>query len=349
MKYNEIVDIMIFTIKEIEKEIAYKYERYRDRFNLSDQEAIENLSKNYTSEEIKMYADNKDYAHADATSAKNGLNMLLDRRNTIIDFLKDNNIDIEVDKSEGIKVIEGIIKVKPLEYSLGGMDIANTKFKVGFLVKFGLSEKTINNIFDYDLWLKNNISWYKNIDFKNQEEIIIKYCIENLLRGKGINELTSKLKKNTTLDDRACEIIASTEISCFLNISSLKSLKRDGDIKYEVISALDHRTCKNCGNLDCKIFNIDEAIIGVNVPPFHEGCRCCVLPYINEKFNRRYKIYTEKDKEAYLKIQELKKKDYKDLKTKDKKLIEKEGCLGQMTSGKHMTWKQWNKKYNILK
>ncbi|QEY33710.1 hypothetical protein FL966_00780 [Caproiciproducens galactitolivorans] len=62
----------------------------------------------------------------------------------------------------------------------------------------------------------------------------------------------------------------------------LKEYKQDGITQYQILAALDTETCPLCGKMDSKVFNISEAKIGKNCPPFHSGCRCCITPFIPE-------------------------------------------------------------------
>lgn len=57
------------------------------------------------------------------------------------------------------------------------------------------------------------------------------------------------------------------------------TLGDDGESMYQIECALDRRTCDICGEMDQKVFKYSEMEIGVNYPPFHEGCRCCAVPY----------------------------------------------------------------------
>lgn len=55
--------------------------------------------------------------------------------------------------------------------------------------------------------------------------------------------------------------------------------KQDDVEKYQVIATLDSKTCGICGELDNKVFDVDKAVAGVNMPPFHCFCRCTDVPF----------------------------------------------------------------------
>lgn len=44
--------------------------------------------------------------------------------------------------------------------------------------------------------------------------------------------------------------------------------------KYMIHCSFDNKTCERCAKLDGKVFNYKDKIVGINFPPFHEGCRC---------------------------------------------------------------------------
>lgn len=52
---------------------------------------------------------------------------------------------------------------------------------------------------------------------------------------------------------------------------------RGGIEKYRYVSCLDDQTCPICGELDGKVFSVDEIAPGVNYPPMHDGCRCTTI------------------------------------------------------------------------
>lgn len=58
---------------------------------------------------------------------------------------------------------------------------------------------------------------------------------------------------------------------------NLHNLKTTGIKQYKILATCDTRTCKKCAQMDGKVFNVDDAIIGVNAPPFELDCRCCIV------------------------------------------------------------------------
>lgn len=57
----------------------------------------------------------------------------------------------------------------------------------------------------------------------------------------------------------------------------LQTYKDGGFQKYAIVGALDERICSSCGEFDGKICNVSDAKVGINFPPFHDGCRCTTI------------------------------------------------------------------------
>ena len=60
-----------------------------------------------------------------------------------------------------------------------------------------------------------------------------------------------------------------TEHSYVMNEASKYTYEDLNIGKYEFLATLDKRTCKDCGKLDGKVFNLKDAITGLNYPPLH--------------------------------------------------------------------------------
>ena len=52
--------------------------------------------------------------------------------------------------------------------------------------------------------------------------------------------------------------------------------------QYQIIETLDNGTCERCGELDGKVFPMDEYRPGSTAPPFHPWCRGCTAPYFED-------------------------------------------------------------------
>lgn len=70
-----------------------------------------------------------------------------------------------------------------------------------------------------------------------------------------------------------------TESSFLMSEATHAGYKEDDVEKYEIIATLDSKTCGICGELDGKVYPVEEAVPGKNMPPFHCFCRCTDAPH----------------------------------------------------------------------
>lgn len=70
--------------------------------------------------------------------------------------------------------------------------------------------------------------------------------------------------------------------SMFFSLRDIEGYENDDVEQYQILATLDNKTCEACGNLDRKIFWVKAAKVGVNLPPFHTGCRCTTVPYYDD-------------------------------------------------------------------
>ena len=73
-----------------------------------------------------------------------------------------------------------------------------------------------------------------------------------------------------------------TESSFLMSEATHAGYKEDGVEKYEIVATLDSKTCGVCGEMDRKVYPVEEAITGKNMPPFHCFCRCTDVPRFDD-------------------------------------------------------------------
>lgn len=85
--------------------------------------------------------------------------------------------------------------------------------------------------------------------------------------NQSVEEMQSKLDHSKSQIGRTEYLLAELEN---YDVSS-----------YEVVGILDKATCAKCGKMDGKVFQVSHAKPGINLPPFHDGCRCDIAPHIS--------------------------------------------------------------------
>ena len=130
-------------------------------------------------------------------------------------------------------------------------------------------------------WLAPNYS--KNI-WQNNTNTLTKMLNTEIPRGLtlGYNpkKLAKQVSKRMDIDYNNTVRVIRTEYSKIQNDASLEGYKAAGIKQYQILAALDERTCDICGEVyNGEIFNYDDAETGLNFPPFHPNCRCTTIAY----------------------------------------------------------------------
>lgn len=111
------------------------------------------------------------------------------------------------------------------------------------------------------------------------EEIIT----TGIMTGKSNQKMAEELQRAVSGSKFACERLIRTETTYITNQAELESYKECDFEKYVYIATLDTRTSETCRKLDNKIFKVDEAKAGVNLPPLHVFCRSTTISYFDDE------------------------------------------------------------------
>ena len=120
---------------------------------------------------------------------------------------------------------------------------------------------------------------------------------KGLVQGTSLQKMSKELAEKT-LEDTQLSLFQSTkdlyreqfnnsfrvirtESTRIHNEVELDAIKDSGLQQYEYIAFLDNRTSEICEELDGKVFKVDEAEIGINMPPMHPSCRSTIMPYFD--------------------------------------------------------------------
>ena len=133
-------------------------------------------------------------------------------------------------------------------------------------------KKAINSI-----WCQDGKHWSSRI-WTNKaalEERIKQGMIDCLASGAGKDELVRRLMEDFNVGFNQADRIARTELAYIQNKSTLDKYEQAGIKKYKVLA--NQAEDEVCGGLDGKEFFLHEAKVGVNFPPIHPNCKCCIL------------------------------------------------------------------------
>ena len=108
--------------------------------------------------------------------------------------------------------------------------------------------------------------WSNRTRLKNA---MVEELTQMLIQGKGVKETSRALSKRLDADFKNCIRLIHTEHSYFMEQASQKAYDELDIDKYKILATLDKRTSEICQKLDGEVFNVKDAVIGVNMPPFH--------------------------------------------------------------------------------
>jgi SPP1 gp7 family putative phage head morphogenesis protein len=101
-----------------------------------------------------------------------------------------------------------------------------------------------------------------------------------IIRGENPNKRAKVLQKDMNTAASNAVRIMRTEYSATITKASLDSYSSCGVQKYIIVAVLDDRTSEICRSLNGQVFEVQKAVIGVNVSPFHPYCRTTIVPVL---------------------------------------------------------------------
>lgn len=141
-------------------------------------------------------------------------------------------------------------------------------------------EKAINAV-----WAPDGKAWSERVwnNTAIMQEELRSGIIAVVARGYSPKKLMGQMQKFLKDDinkgfNRAVRLVR-TELSYVQTQACLDKYKEAGVEYYEILAA--NGACSDCA-LDYagQIYRVDEAVVGVNCPPFHPNCRCTTLAVI---------------------------------------------------------------------
>ena len=83
--------------------------------------------------------------------------------------------------------------------------------------------------------------------------------------------------------------LVRTECKYFANQGELMGYKENGIKRYRFIGGTEGSGSCTCAELNGQVFNVEDAVAGINYPPIHPNCLCIVVADFGDKgmFNRR--------------------------------------------------------------
>ncbi len=84
------------------------------------------------------------------------------------------------------------------------------------------------------------------------------------------------------------ERLVRTECKYFANQGEVMGYKESGIEEYQFLGGTEHSGSCTCSELNGRVFRVDEAEAGVNLPPIHPNCLCIIKAHFKKSvFDKR--------------------------------------------------------------
>ena len=144
-----------------------------------------------------------------------------------------------------------------------------------------LSTKSVENILNSH-WKGSNYSrriWGDTEALaKRLEELFTVEALTGMSEFKMAQAIASEFDRSINVSRR----LIRTEANYMANQGKLKAWQTRGIERYQIIAILDLRTSEICQHQDHKVYLVEDAEVGVTMPPFHPWCRS-IIAYYSER------------------------------------------------------------------
>lgn len=103
-----------------------------------------------------------------------------------------------------------------------------------------------------------------------------------LTGGVAYQKTASLIRKEFNVSNYVAARLIRTESNYFHNQTDLQGYIDNGISKYRYDAVMDGRTSNICKSLNFDVFNVVDAVIGVNFPPAHSNCRSSTSAFFED-------------------------------------------------------------------
>lgn len=264
--------------KDLENKFAKVFSRYANNNSITLKEAYKilpkSVAKSYKNDVYKYIKDAKEHS-TDPQWQQYLLNESLKHKYTVLDQLRTEwretvyKLDKDGTQEKFIKKIA-----------------ENTDYHTQYSVKdiggsfSSVDPNYVDNLLKTD-WSGGG-SFSSNI-WKNKEKLVQALddvLIRGLAQGTSFSKMAQEIAKRCEVSYNNALRLVRTEAAAIQNQTMLDRYKSVDSVKELIfIATLDERTSEICQHMDGEIIPIDEAKIGLNVPPLHPHCRSVMAPH----------------------------------------------------------------------
>ena len=111
-----------------------------------------------------------------------------------------------------------------------------------------------------------------------KEEVLVGF-----MTGRSVGKTANAIQERMGCGSMEARRIARTETNYVANQAELDSYRECGVDRYRFIATLDSRTSEICQRLDGKVFPVNKAKAGGNLPPMHPNCRSTTVAVFEDE------------------------------------------------------------------
>ena len=281
---REIADIYAKASRELNFRLSMIYERYRDKYNLSDQEAMRLLST------IRDPGDLKELkSKLEGLKGPEAAEILKELESPAYRarIERFQNLQIEIDRMMA-DVYRQEKKISTNHYvnqytESYYREIYDLKKRTGLDFSFSyVNDKELNRILRTN-WSGANYSkriWgnTRGLARELKTQMTLAY-----LTGKNESEIAGELANKYATGAAYARRLVRTESAYVSGQAQAAADQEAGIESYKIIATLDLRTSNICREMDGKEFAYKDMEVGVNYPPFHPFCRTTVLSELDDQ------------------------------------------------------------------
>lgn len=264
------------------------FERYRDKYGLSDEEAkklLESLPDDATIKELKKALEKNPNSKELLEKLESPAYEFRIRR---LQELRDRVDDVMSN------IYNQEIKASISHYTeLASESYYKSMFDIQQMTGFGFVPPAVTtNMIDRVINSKWSGQNYSKRIWKNTDELaktVKQELLLGLLTGKTNREVADDIRLRLGSGASNARRLVRTESNYLCGQMQKETYKKFGIEKYRYLATLDLRTSKMCQALDGKIYLVSAAVVGKNYPPLHPWCRSTVISIVDEKNLSRIK------------------------------------------------------------
>lgn len=142
-------------------------------------------------------------------------------------------------------------------------------------------EKSAENVIN-SVWCADGKHWSDRL-WRDKEVLQNKIetgLFDSISRGIAKDELVKELDNCFSAGFNSSDRIARTELTYVQNQAAKDRYIEAGIERYKFLAEIDSRTSTICRELNGKIFEFSQSVVGENMPPCHPNCRSTIVPVV---------------------------------------------------------------------